>query len=112
MGTSPFFEPLEADPELDPLVCLACLVVFCVISHVCTVIALRGKGEINLIIPYVRFAEEKTECRTAVIDTSALIEGRLAKVCKAGWMTFKLVIPQFVLDKLNAIADSKESKDP
>ena len=110
MGSSPFFEPLEADPDLNAMVYLARLVLFCVVSYVCTVIALRGKDEINLIIPYVRFAQEKTESRIAVVDTSALIDGRLAKICESGWMTYKLVIPQFVLDELNSIADSKDPK--
>ena len=110
IGTSPFFEPLESDPSLDAMVYLARLVLFCGVSYICTVIALRGKDEINLIIPYVRFVQEQTESRSAVVDTSALIDGRLAKICESGWMTYKLVIPQFVIDELNLIADSKDLK--
>lgn len=110
IGTSPFFEPLEVDRDLSAMVYMVRLVLFCGVSYVCTVIALRGKDEINLIIPYVRFTQEKTETRTAVVDTSALIDGRLAKICDSGWMTYKLVIPQFVLDELNIISDSKDLK--
>ena len=110
IGSSPFFEPLQRDPDLEALVYLARLVLFCVVSYVCTVIALRGKDEVNLIIPYVRFNQERVESRTAVVDTSALIDGRLVKICEAGWMTYKLVIPQFVLDEINIIADAKDPK--
>ena len=110
IGTSPFFEPLEAEPSLNSMVYMARLVLFCVVSYVCTVIALRGKDEINLIIPYVRFMREKEVSRTAVVDTSALIDGRILKICESGWMTYRLVIPQFVIDQLNQIADSTDTK--
>jgi uncharacterized protein YacL len=41
-----------------------------------------------------------------VVDTSALIDGRLKAVVEAGFLAGTLVVPRFVLDELQAIADS------
>ena len=43
-----------------------------------------------------------------VISTSALIDGRIAPICESRWFGHALVIPRFVLDELQAIADSAE----
>ncbi|MHB8325726.1 MAG: TRAM domain-containing protein [Candidatus Dormibacteria bacterium] len=41
-----------------------------------------------------------------VVDTSAVIDGRLLDLARAGFCLYQLVIPQFVLDELQAVADS------
>ena len=51
----------------------------------------------------------KTTVRPKVIDTSAIIDGRIVEICKAGFLEGPLVIPQFVLDELRHIADSGDS---
>ena len=43
-----------------------------------------------------------------VLDTSVIIDGRIADICKTGFIEGKLVIPQFVLDELRHIADSAD----
>jgi uncharacterized protein YacL len=44
-----------------------------------------------------------------LLDTSAIIDGRILDVLKKGWIEGKLIIPQFILDELRHIADSTES---
>jgi len=44
-----------------------------------------------------------------VVDTSSLIDGRIADIVQAGFITGSLIIPRFVLDELHHIADSFES---
>jgi uncharacterized protein YacL len=44
-----------------------------------------------------------------VLDTSVIIDGRLADVCAAGFVDGVLVVPQFVLQELQQIADSSDS---
>lgn len=44
-----------------------------------------------------------------VLDTSVIIDGRIADVCETGFLDGDLIIPQFVLQELQAIADSSES---
>ena len=43
-----------------------------------------------------------------VLDTSVIIDGRIADICKTGFIEGKLVIPRFVLNELQHIADSSD----
>jgi uncharacterized protein YacL len=44
-----------------------------------------------------------------VLDTSVIIDGRIADVCETGFMDGTLVVPQFVLKELQMVADSSDS---
>ena len=71
------------------------LALFLVCSYLATVIALRGKDEFNLVIPYVRFVPHEVDVPLVVVDTSALIDGRVAKVCAAGFINAGASDPPF-----------------
>lgn len=43
-----------------------------------------------------------------VLDTSVIIDGRIADICKTGFVEGKLIIPSFVLEELRHIADSSD----
>jgi uncharacterized protein YacL len=47
--------------------------------------------------------------RYKVLDTSVIIDGRIADICETGFMDGTLVIPQFVLKELQLVADSADS---
>lgn len=74
------------------------------------VIALRGREEFYLVIPYVRFNPKFSDNSIILLDTSALIDGRIESICRARWLTQGLVIPSFVLRELQGIADSTDLK--
>jgi uncharacterized protein YacL len=103
IGTSPLFA--LGDPQT---IYLFQLVLFVVCTYLATVIALRGKDEFNLVIPYVRFVPHEVDVPLVVVDTSVLIDGRVARVCEAGFLNAALVIPRFVLNELQAVADSTD----
>lgn len=44
-----------------------------------------------------------------VLDTSVIIDGRIADICKTGFVEGPLVIPNFVLEELRHIADSSDA---
>lgn len=100
---SPLFE--FANPEQ---LFLARLTLFVVLMYLGAVIALRGKDDFNLVIPYVRFVPHGVETPLAVVDTSVLIDGRLASLVESRFFSHALIIPQFVLDELQNIADSPD----
>ncbi len=54
-------------------------------------------------------AAEKKRDRAKILDTSVIIDGRVADVCEAGFVEGPLVLPQFVLKELQQIADSSDS---
>ncbi len=103
VSSSPLLE--TGDPEM---IFLARLALFLGATYLCTVIALRGKDEFNLVIPYVRFVPHDVDVPLVVVDTSALIDGRIAKICESGFVPGALVIPQFVLRELQVVADSAD----
>jgi uncharacterized protein YacL len=47
--------------------------------------------------------------RYRILDTSVIIDGRVADVCETGFLDGTLVIPQFVLKELQLVADSSDS---
>jgi uncharacterized protein YacL len=49
------------------------------------------------------------ERRYKILDTSVIIDGRIADVCETGFIDGALVIPQFVLKELQLVADSADS---
>lgn len=103
IGSSPLFR--FGEPEI---IYLSQLGLFVVSTYLCTVIALRGKDEFNLVIPYVRFVPHEVDVPLIVVDTSVLIDSRIAKLCETGFVSAALVIPRFVLRELQLIADSGE----
>ncbi|ALC83308.1 MULTISPECIES: PIN/TRAM domain-containing protein [Bacillus] len=52
-------------------------------------------------------AEEKNK-RLKILDTSVIIDGRIADICQTGFLEGVIVIPQFVLEELQHIADSSD----
>ncbi len=72
-------------------------------------IALRGRDEFNLIIPYVKFRRQDEKTDTVVLDTSAIIDGRVVDILKTSFIEARLVVPRFVLKELQTIADSSDS---
>ncbi len=54
------------------------------------------------------FGKEESIVNQIVVDTSALIDGRLEQIAQSGFIMGELLIPQFVLGELQKIADSEE----
>ena len=69
---------------------------------------LQTKDEFRFIIPYVEFSKQVKGGRPLVLDTSVIIDGRIADVCETRLIDTKLVVPRFVLQELQAIADSSD----
>lgn len=48
------------------------------------------------------------EAAAVLVDTSAIVDGRLLAVARAGFLTDALLVPQFVLDELQSVADAQD----
>jgi uncharacterized protein YacL len=46
---------------------------------------------------------------TILLDTSVIIDGRIADICQTGFITGTLMVPRFILNELQHIADSSET---
>lgn len=69
-----------------------------------------AKGELlNLGALGVFGAEQETRSSHKILDTSVIIDGRIADIAETGFIDGVLVIPQFVLQELQMVADSQDS---
>src|SRR5438132_9595400 len=85
------------------------LIVYCAFAYLGMMLAMRSsRDEFSLIIPYVRFARETTQHEPIVVDTNVIIDGRIADLCAAGFLSRSLIVPRFVLDELQTLADSRD----
>lgn len=78
-------------------------------------VAIRKRDEfLNVfsMLPWMgkeRHKEKSTSVsQYKVLDTSVIIDGRIADICKSGFIEGTLLIPRFVLDELQHIADSSD----
>src|SRR6267143_5500879 len=61
------------------------LVVYVVFAYFGMMLAMRSnRDEFSLIIPYVRFTRETVEHGSLVLDTSVIVDGRIAELCATG----------------------------
>jgi uncharacterized protein YacL len=69
---------------------------------------LQTKDEFRFIIPYVEFSKQVKGNRPLVLDTSVIIDGRIADICDTRFIDTKLIVPRFVLQELQSVADSSD----
>jgi len=93
----------------DPRVAFLRSVVLLVLPYIGTVIGAR-KGEWLEPARLVGlFRAAGPQRRYKVLDTSVIIDGRIADICETGFIDGALVIPQFVLKELQMVADSADA---
>src|SRR5436305_15240285 len=85
------------------------LIVYSTFGYLGMMLAMRSnRDEFSLIIPYVRFARQTTQHEPVVVDTSVIIDGRIADLCATGFLSDVLIVPRFVLGELQTLADSRD----
>lgn len=77
-----------------------------VVCYTCISVLLQTKDDFRFIIPYVEFAKEVKGLKPYVLDTSVVIDGRIADIVETRVIDNQLVMPQFVIAELQNIADS------
>ncbi len=93
----------------DKLRWLIRLCLFLSFGYIGIVLAMRSnKEDFSLIIPYVRFSPQNKPDNLLLLDTSVIIDGRIADLIEAKFIEGLLVVPRFVLAELHQIADSAD----
>lgn len=69
---------------------------------------LRGQDEFSVMIPFVKFTAKGKAEDIVLLDTSVIIDGRIADICETAFLGGKLFLPRFVLKELQLIADSSD----
>jgi len=99
--------PLE-DAEIGEALSLAFRVTsYASLAFLGAVLALRSSQEdFSFIIPYVRFRQDATSGQLLILDAEVIMDGRLPALMAAGFLTGRVLVPQFVLDELQVMANS------
>ena len=96
----------NADEKTRWLVRLALFLSF---GYIGIVLAMRSnKEDFSLLIPYVRFSPQNKPDNLLLLDTSVIIDGRIADLIEAKFIEGLVVVPRFVLLELQQIADSAD----
>ncbi len=104
MALEPIFKGY-LHPNITDFVRLFIIVVMCYIS---VSVLVQTKDEFRFIIPYVEFSKQIKGAKPLVLDTSVIIDGRIADICDTGVIDTKMIVPRFVLQELQSIADSSD----
>ena len=91
-------EPLQVSKWIMG-VCICYLVISLVI---------QTKDDVRFVIPYVEFSRQTKGLRPLVLDTSVIIDGRIADIAETKFFDAPLIVPRFVLNELQLIADSAD----
>ncbi len=78
------------------------------LCYICISVLMQTQGDFRFIIPFVEFAREMKGLKPYILDTSVVIDGRIADVLETQIIDNPLIMPRFVLNELQAIADSSE----
>jgi len=78
------------------------------VCYLCISLLIQTRHDFRFIIPYVEFAKEVKGLKPCIMDTSVIIDGRIADVVETDVIDGKLIMPKFVIGELQAIADSSD----
>lgn len=85
------------------------LALFLAFGYIGMILAMRSnKEDFSLIIPYVRFASQSKPENLLLLDTSVIIDGRIADLIEAKFIEGMVIVPRFVLHELQRLADSND----
>lgn len=87
------------------------VLVFLVMGYLGIWLATRKSGDIGALFRSVvspKTKELAIGSRGKILDTSAVIDGRIVDVCATGFIGGELIVPTFVLRELQTIADSED----
>ena len=86
------------------------LLTYSTFGYLGMMLAIRsGRDEFSLIIPYVRFRQSGVQDIPLILDSNILIDGRLERLRNTGFIGTSLIVPRFILDELQLLADSGDS---
>lgn len=84
------------------------VVMAAILCYTCISLLLQTKDDFRFIIPYVEFSREVKGHRPYILDTSVVIDGRIADVVESNLFDGQLIMPRFVISELQSIADSSD----
>ena len=104
---TPLFEN-SVHPNKEQILNAIQLVLGISLCYACISLLIQTKDDFRFIIPYVEFSKEVKGTKSFILDTSVIIDGRIADLVETKVLDSQLIIPRFVLGELQGIADSSD----
>jgi uncharacterized protein YacL len=83
------------------------IILYASLGFLGAVLALRSsRDDFAFILPYVRFRQDSSTGQPVVLDAEAVMDGRVPGVVRSGFLRGRLVVPRFVLDEIQVLANS------
>ncbi|MEK7953332.1 PIN/TRAM domain-containing protein [Luteolibacter soli] len=83
------------------------LLLYATLGFLGSVVALRSsRDDFAFIIPYVRFRQDSSTGQPVVLDAESIMDARIPAVVRSGFLSGRLVVPRFVLDEIQVLANS------
>jgi len=77
-------------------------------TYIAVSVLTQTRNDFRFIIPFVEFTKQVKGGRPLVLDTSVIIDGRIADLCDTRIIDTRIIVPRFVLQELQGIADSSD----
>ena len=80
-----------------------------VLSFLSVLTILHVKDDFKFVIPFVELKREGGGSKSVLLDTSAIIDGRIADLMDTKVIDTQVIVPRFVLQELQQVADSQDA---
>ncbi|PIU83980.1 MAG: hypothetical protein COS68_01160 [Elusimicrobia bacterium CG06_land_8_20_14_3_00_38_11] len=100
---------LMEDPKLDTFMKTYSILIKMVLAYLGFIIAIRKKEELSLLDKDIHLSSKKHREDLKILDTSAIIDGRILDIIETNFVTGVIVVPEFVVSELQTLADSADS---
>ena len=77
-----------------------------ILCYIAVSVVMTTKDDFRLVIPYVEFSKQNRGVRPMLLDSSAIIDGRILDLAQSGALDAPFVVLQAVIDELQRLADS------
>ncbi len=105
---TPLIPPQTDDTLQQKIWANIMLVTGVVLCYLCISFLVQTRDDFRFIIPYVEFRKNLKGNRPLILDTSVVIDGRIADVMETMIIDSRLVMPRFAINELQRIADSSD----
>lgn len=95
-------------PMTNPYHTVVVLLTLLILPYLCVSLLLQTKDDFRFVIPYVEFQRDLKSGRPLVVDSSSLIDGRIADVVETQIIESQLIVPDFILAEVQDVADSSD----
>ncbi len=98
-----------ANPDLYEVVRRFGPLMYMILAYLGLVVFVQKKRELDVLDRPLQLGHDRKQVEVAILDTSVLIDGRVADIIEANFLSGRLVVPPFIVKELQHVADSSDA---